>query len=70
MLARREDFDTAMNKQRPPDNTSDLHHCFASALTVPRRHEEALKWEPSPLWRDARDREATGLVDADMFKGV
>ena len=70
LLATREDIDATLDDQRPPYKPSDLLHCYASDLKVPRSHKEAMRSEQVHLWKDSAGWEFYGLLDAGTFEPV
>ncbi|CAB1107872.1 unnamed protein product [Ectocarpus sp. CCAP 1310/34] len=67
LLANREDIDTMLRDQRPPEQRPDLPHCQASDLRIPKSYNGAMASEYRHLWDDSMKREYFGLLEAGTF---
>lgn len=69
-LATREEIDTTLRDQRPPEQRPDMPLCHASDLRVPKTYAEAQRCDHSTQFMDAAKREIHGLLEAKTFEVV
>lgn len=57
MLATREDIDSTIHNERPPEKRLDMPHCYARDIKVPKSYREARGTENARLWEDSMQSE-------------